>query len=192
MNNTSPIPIASGKVHEAPCLQCGDAFTRPTPKSKAAYCSPECRRDAADDRALAPIRKYAMVHPEPTDGYDITYRAMLHQPRAMSDPTLLLVEGLITVQGWGDVPADVRAHIIAHEPEMIPDDIMALAPGDPLEALRLHLGYDPRTSPWNKIPTQGIYEWALPPGVPAELGIPEPPYPGTYFATPNNKEPADA
>ena len=74
----------------------------------------------------------------------------------MTDPTLQPQERLVTRQGWGDVPHHVRAHVIAHEPEMIPEEILAFAPGAPLQALRLHLGYDPRTFYGHGSPADGF------------------------------------
>lgn len=138
-----------------PCKQCGDAFDRKK-GSKAAYCSADCRRNAAEARELAPLRKYSIDLTGPTDDFDITYRAMVWPPGAISEPTLQPEEKLVTVRGWGDVPPTVRAHIIAHEPEMIPEEVMALAPGDALQALHLHLGYDPRTFRGHGPPAAGL------------------------------------
>jgi hypothetical protein len=187
--NTSA-QASMGSGDEATCAQCGEAFTRPTPKSRSRYCSSNCRQDARDDRALAPLRKYNFEHPEPTDEYDITYRAMTWPPGAMNNPAVRQMETLITVQGWGNVPPHVRAHIIRHEPEVIPADILALCPGNPLKAMRLHLGYDPRTFHGHGVPCSGMYQHSLPSGVPAQQGLPASPDPD--HPEPIAKELADA
>lgn len=122
----------------ATCQHCAMTFTR-KPRSVAAYCSDRCRRQAKDERVTASLRRsnaeLALLLGIPSDDYDITYEVADHR---------------ITVQGWGAVPPIVRENIIQNSQEAIPAEILALAPGDPRQALHRHLGYDPGTYCGNK------------------------------------------
>lgn len=130
---------------DATCMRCLEPFSR-LPKSIAAYCSPKCRSEAKDgaeaakrDERMAPINAILNAGPpEVTDISIITYREYQISWIQTDSNASENSERTLAVRSFGALPSHVLMAIVEQASGIIPDEVMAYAPDDPMTAIRLH------------------------------------------------------
>ena len=131
-------------------MHCGNTFTRP-PKSIAAYCSPKCRSEAKDEaeaakRAehMAPINAILNAGPpEVSEISIVTYREYQIAWTQTDSNAAENSEQTFAVRSFGSLPSHVLMALIHKAQDLIPEEVMAFAPDNPLKAIQDYTGH-----PW--------------------------------------------
>lgn len=134
----------------ATCMHCLKPFTR-LPKSIAAYCSPKCRSEAKDraeavkrEEQAAPLNAILNAGPpEVTDISVITYREYQIAWTQVDGNSSENGERTFAVRSFGSLPNHVRMALVENAQDLIPEEVMAFAPDNPMRAIQ-----DYSSHPW--------------------------------------------
>ena len=144
--------MGCGIMSTATCMHCLSPFAR-LPKSIAAYCSSRCRSEAREapeaakrEERMAPLNAILNAGPpEVTDISVITYREYQIAWTQTDSNAPDNSERTFATRSLGSLPSYVLMALVEKAPDIIPEEVMMLAPDDPMTAIRLHTGH-----PWWK------------------------------------------
>lgn len=128
---------------DATCMRCLEPFSR-LPKNIAAYCSPRCRSEAREapeaakgEERMAPINAILNGGPPEVTGISIiTYREYQIAWTQTDSNASENSERTFAVRSFGSLPSHVLMALVEKAQDLIPEEVMAFAPDNPIEAIR--------------------------------------------------------